>query len=338
MDDFRRLRHFRLETSEWQRLGPPETHRWKHERLAGLAAVVARLDPDLSSAERDFLRPEAESLIEEISRLETPSHRRAAIGERLAEIGDPRPGVGLGADGLPDFAWLPLPAGKIELAGEGLRRRGVFEITPFEISKYPLTWAQYRVFLEAKDGYPNREWWDGLADPHREPGRQWRPLDNHPAESLSWYDAIAYGRWLSEKCGAEIRLPTEWEWQFVATGGQANFEYPWGPDWRENCANTYETGIGRTTAVGMFPQGIAPCGALDLSGNVWEWCLNEYGDFDQTSRNRRVVAKERHSPHSCSWSCSCSCSAAGIQSKSRIKRRRVGTESARVVLAGLPLY
>ena len=52
-DDSRRLHHFRLEASEWDRLKRPETHRWKHERLAGIAAVAARLDPGLSPAERD---------------------------------------------------------------------------------------------------------------------------------------------------------------------------------------------------------------------------------------------------------------------------------------------
>lgn len=41
-------------------------------------------------------------------------------------------------------------------------------------------------------------------------------------------------------------------------------------------ANTDESGLGRTTAVGMYPQGASPLGAIDLIGNVWEWCLNEY--------------------------------------------------------------
>ena len=103
-----------------------------------------------------------------------------------------------------------------------------------------------------------------------------RRFDNHPAENVSWYDAIAFCRWLSEKLGYEVRLPTEWEWQQAATGGNPNNEYPWGPKWDSNKANTLESGLSRTTAVGMYPEGVSPVGVLDMSGNVDEWCLNEY--------------------------------------------------------------
>jgi formylglycine-generating enzyme required for sulfatase activity len=87
---------------------------------------------------------------------------------------------------------------------------------------------------------------------------------------------LAFCRWLSEKLGYEIRLPTEWEWQQAATGGNPENEYPWGPEWAGSCANTIESELSHSTAVGIYPQGASPVGALDMAGNVWEWCLNEY--------------------------------------------------------------
>lgn len=72
-----------------------------------------------------------------------------------------------------------------------------------------------------------------------------------------------------------MRLPTEWEWQQAATGGDPSKEYPWG-DWQQGCANTFESKLGRMTAVGLYPQGASAQGVLDLAGNAWEGCLNKF--------------------------------------------------------------
>jgi formylglycine-generating enzyme required for sulfatase activity len=115
---------------------------------------------------------------------------------------------------------------------------------------------------------------------------------NSPRDSVSWYQSVAFARWLAARLqglelddgaggvlrvgvNAAVRLPTEWEWQWAAQGGVEARAYPWGA-WQAGYANTYEAGLGRTTAVGLYPQGAAACGALDLAGNLWEWCLNEY--------------------------------------------------------------
>lgn len=75
----------------------------------------------------------------------------------------------------------------------------------------------------------------------------------------------------------EIHLPLEWEWQWAAQNGTEAREYPWGLWDKHRRANTTEAGINnRSTAVGMYPHGVAACGALDMAGNLWEWCLNEY--------------------------------------------------------------
>ena len=53
--------------------------------------------------------------------------------------------------------------------------------------------------------------------------------------------------------------------------------FPWADEWREDCANTSEAGIGDTCAVGIFPNGGSEAGCLDMAGNVWEWTRSLWG-------------------------------------------------------------
>jgi formylglycine-generating enzyme required for sulfatase activity len=95
---------------------------------------------------------------------------------------------------------------------------------------------------------------------------------NLPAADVSWHDATAFCRWLSAKLACEVRLPSEWEWQWAAQSGRARFHYPWGNQWRQGLANTEDCGLERTLSVGLFPAGRSLQGIADLVGNVWEWC------------------------------------------------------------------
>jgi len=77
--------------------------------------------------------------------------------------------------------------------------------------------------------------------------------------------------------GDEISLPTQIEWE-VCARGREGLLYPYGNEFDAAKGNVYDTGIGETSAVGIFPDGASPYGVLDMSGNVWEWCVTAYAD------------------------------------------------------------
>jgi formylglycine-generating enzyme required for sulfatase activity len=164
--------------------------------------------------------------------------------------------------------------------------------------------SQFQAFLT--DCYRNDQWQLPPGFPIELPA-DYRPPEhvarhaNHPADNVNWWDAMAFCHWLGARLNLAawaLRLPTELEWQLAATGAESDRVYPWGRDWeprRETWrANTRESGLNRSTAVGLYPMGTSPTGALDMAGTVWEWCLNAFENPDDTNlpgsqEDRRVL-------------------------------------------------
>ena len=239
----------------------------------------------------------------------TPKER-AAAGIALGSLGDPRPGVGLRADGLPDLDWIEIPPGPFTMGSKkGETPYGSetpqFEcrlITkPYRISRYPVTVAQFQSFVDA-GGYTDiaHNWWTADGWKWKEGHQINGPEDydpafqtpNHPRVGVSWFEAVAFCRWLAELTRLPVTLPSEVEWERAARHTDVR-AYPWADpadktqvaaDLAQRC-NMGATGIGHTSAVGLFPNGLAECEAADLAGNVWEWCRTlwrgNYHDYEK---------------------------------------------------------
>ncbi|MCP4211779.1 MAG: SUMF1/EgtB/PvdO family nonheme iron enzyme [Halieaceae bacterium] len=248
---------------------------------------------------------------------------RAAAGRFLAKLGDSRPKV---LDPL-QIEWIDISAGPFEMGtmaedlpptdNEDVRRwleaetpRHTFEIAqPYRLGRYPITVAQYRLFIE-EEGYKKADYWREAAAAglwregklqaytwdidlkHYEQGWVTGPADygepftlaNHPQVGVSWYEALAFSRWLTGHFrgaglmpdGWRITLPSEAQWEKASRSGDGR-TYPWGEEVDPNKANYHDSGIGTTSAVGCFPAGESPYGVEEMSGSVFEWTRSLWG-------------------------------------------------------------
>ena len=107
--------------------------------------------------------------------------------------------------------------------------------------------------------------------------------DNLPVESVSWSDCQEFIRKLNSATGKTFRLPTEAEWEFAARGGDSSRGYKYsGSNTIDNVAWYDGNSSSKTHAVGTKQAN--ELGLYDMSGNVWEWCSDWYGDYSSSSQ------------------------------------------------------
>lgn len=175
--------------------------------------------------------------------------------------------------------------------------RGKFDERPlrkvyldaYYIDKYELRWEQYAEFCKITGHTPPPPPEEGV-------------LSSHPVVNVSWEDTKMYAAWVKK------RLPTEAEWEKAARGGfkipdwekesaplpfvpnpYPRRSYPWGEELPHTHQHFYcnyvahdhwqrrgEDGYLYTAPVGSFVQGASPYQCVDMAGNVWEWCEDNY--------------------------------------------------------------
>ncbi len=280
---------------------PASEFEWRGVLWSGLFAVEIgkeQIKQDERGGER-YLARLTNNLIELLEGNKLAHRERIEAGFVLGKLGDPRPGV----CSFP-LEWVTLPGGRFVMGDEEDGPAHEVELAPFKISKYPITNAQFAAFMQA-GGYKEKQWWSeaGWKACQKEKWTQpdsWNDerfnLPNQPVVDVSWFEAEAFCNWLSEQ-GAKgreqnsrIRLLTEAEWEYAARGNVGRI-FSWGnEDPTVELANYDDGNVGRATAVGSYPNGATPEGICDVSGNVWEWCSDWYGDdYYKTCKQQGVV-------------------------------------------------
>jgi formylglycine-generating enzyme required for sulfatase activity/predicted small secreted protein len=155
----------------------------------------------------------------------------------------------------------------------------------FAMGMYEVTLAEYNKFAEATGRTKHFYWRRG----------------NRPVINVSWNDATAYTKWLSNQTGKNYRLPTEAEWEYAARAGTET-KYWWGNEFDKNKANCggHSGYYCRDSFTSRSPVGSFSAnkfGLYDTSGNVSEWTCSEY-EKQYNDEEKQCVTTEKSFCHS----------------------------------------
>ncbi len=202
-------------------------------------------------------------------------------------------------DGYGDFLYVPAGAFKMgDNFGDGeSRERPVHTVTldAYYIGKFEVTNADWRKFRDDPAYNDTKLWPTGRVVPKDQSPYWTQPMnhgggtpgsDNYPVLGVNWDAATAYCNWLTLKTGKKYRLPTEAEWEKAARGTDQR-RFPWGNNIDPSYASfTRSAGFETAQVVGYYDgskrgdlqthNNASPYGAMDMAGNVMEWCQDWY--------------------------------------------------------------
>ena len=243
-------------------------------------------------------RQHAETMLQTLALADLPDWRPAGLAVAPAPPpAEPAslPLSGLDLIDLPGAAAFPLgAAAEGGFAYDNELPQHQVEVEPFAIGRVAVTNGDWLAFIE-DGGYRRREWWSGAGWEWRCGEGAERPLrwlDERRQRTLAGIREIALENPVVHVCCHEaeafarargVRLPSEAEWELAATYDDAAANkraWPWGEEPPGPArANLIESAEFAPVAASSLPSGAAPCGALGMIGDVWEWTASEFDGY-----------------------------------------------------------
>jgi formylglycine-generating enzyme required for sulfatase activity len=283
----------------------PTTSLTSKSQIFGLIGAIQR---DLAPLGYEIKELRYQTILNEVMRIfspeiseSMPTEIRLEAADALGQSGDPR---------LELNNWITIAGGRFLMgvqaedplapgyeAGTLSIERPPHEIqlSEFQISRFLVTVYEFEKFI-ADNGYQEAQFWVAGGYGLWKRPDQWDNqvrYPNRPIVGISWYEALAYCAWK----GYGVSLLTEAQWERAARGLEGR-KFPWGEDEPTlSRLNFRGANVGHVTPVGFYPLCVTPDGVYDLAGNVFEWCLDGFGDYHckvKVNTGERVSSERKY--------------------------------------------